>query len=76
MSEAEQLLIKSLAFAQSCMIQALAATHPNPDNLRTAFIHRGDHLLDSLPDTQFRRGVQMHLDKLEKHIPGGTNGRP
>ena len=65
-------LVRALAMANGCMLQALAATHPAPDNLRQAFDEQTAKFLASLNDRAFRGAVEMQVKDLRKHIPGGT----
>ena len=62
---------KALAMANGCMLQALAATHPQPDRLPLAFDAQSAKFLDALADRQFRGAVEMQVKDLRKHIPAG-----
>lgn len=73
MSDLDAHLIKAMSMIHGTFLQAVAATHPNPELLREAFTEQSEKLIaDLIPsetDDLFLRALQWHRDELLKHIP-------
>lgn len=71
MSELNDKMYRAMTLANTAMIKALAATHPDHDQLRAAFSYYSEGQIASALATQtdedLWRLIQMHADELIRH---------
>ena len=71
MSELNDKLQKSLLFTQGALLQAIVATHPEPELVKQAFLDQTNQLITNLAESEseLKELVRLHTSNFLKHFP-------